>query len=39
MELVQPGIAALPDWRSELAPADRLAAADASGYCAVARIS
>ena len=39
MELVPPGIVALPEWRSELAPADRLAAADASGYCAVARVS
>lgn len=39
MELVPPGIVALPDWRSELVPADRLAPADASGYCAVARIS
>jgi hypothetical protein len=39
MELVPPGIVALPDWRSEIAPADRLAAADASAYCAVARIS
>ncbi|HZB33901.1 MAG TPA: SAM-dependent methyltransferase [Streptosporangiaceae bacterium] len=38
MELVPPGIVALPDWRSELPPAERTSAADASGYCAVARI-
>jgi hypothetical protein len=39
MELVPPGIVALPDWRSELPPADRISAADGFGYCAVARIS
>ncbi|HEU5158974.1 MAG TPA: SAM-dependent methyltransferase [Streptosporangiaceae bacterium] len=39
MELVPPGIVPLPDWRGELPPADRLAAADASAYCALARIS
>jgi hypothetical protein len=39
MELVSPGVVALPDWRSDIAPADRLAAADASGFCAVARLS
>jgi hypothetical protein len=39
MELVPPGITALPDWRSELPPADRTSAADAFGYGAVARIS
>jgi hypothetical protein len=38
MELIQPGIAALPDWRSELPPADRISAADGFGYCAVARV-
>ncbi|HEX6471503.1 MAG TPA: SAM-dependent methyltransferase [Streptosporangiaceae bacterium] len=38
MDLVPPGIAALPDWRSELPPADRISAADGFGYCAVARI-
>jgi hypothetical protein len=31
MELVPPGIMALPDWRSELPPADRTSAADAFG--------
>ncbi|HEU5158977.1 MAG TPA: SAM-dependent methyltransferase [Streptosporangiaceae bacterium] len=39
MELVPPGIVALPDWRSELPPAERTSAADAFGYGAVARIS
>jgi S-adenosyl methyltransferase len=39
MELVPPGVVALPDWRSELPPADRLPAADAGAYCAVARVS
>jgi hypothetical protein len=39
MELVPPGIVALPDWRSDLPPADRVPAADASAYCAVARVS
>jgi hypothetical protein len=39
MELVPPGIVALPDWRSELPPADRVSAAHASGYCAVAHVS
>jgi hypothetical protein len=38
MDLVPPGIVALPDWRSELPPARRPAAADVSNYCAVARI-
>jgi hypothetical protein len=38
MDLVPPGIVALPDWRSELPPAERPAAADVSNYSAVARI-
>jgi hypothetical protein len=38
MELVPPGIVALPDWRSELPPAQRPSAADVSYYSAVARI-
>ncbi|HEX6470141.1 MAG TPA: SAM-dependent methyltransferase [Streptosporangiaceae bacterium] len=38
MELVPPGIVALPDWRSELPPAQRPSAADVSNYSAVARI-
>jgi SAM-dependent methyltransferase len=38
MELVPPGIVALPDWRSELPPAQRPSAADVSYHCAVARI-
>jgi hypothetical protein len=37
-ELVPPGIVALPDWRSELPPAERPSAADVSYYGAVARI-
>ncbi|HEU5157533.1 MAG TPA: SAM-dependent methyltransferase [Streptosporangiaceae bacterium] len=39
MELVPPGIVALPDWRSETPPADRPSAADTAFYAAVARIS
>jgi hypothetical protein len=38
MELVPPGIVALPDWRSELPPHERPSAADVSNYSAVARI-
>jgi hypothetical protein len=38
MELVPPGIVALPDWRSELPPGDRPTAAEVSFYGAVARI-
>ena len=38
MDLVPPGIVALPDWRSELPPAQRPSAADVSNYSAVARI-
>jgi trans-aconitate methyltransferase len=38
MELVDPGIAALPDWRGELPPGERLAAADVSFYGGLARI-
>jgi hypothetical protein len=38
MDLVPPGIVALPDWRSELAPDQRPSAADVSCYSAVARI-
>jgi hypothetical protein len=38
MDLVPPGVVALPDWRSELSPAQRPAAADVSCYSAVARI-
>jgi hypothetical protein len=38
MEMVPPGIVALPDWRSELPPAERPSAADVSFYSAVARI-
>jgi SAM-dependent methyltransferase len=39
MELVPPGIVALPDWRSELQPAERPSASDTAFYAAVARIS
>jgi len=39
MRLVPPGIVALPDWRSEIPPADRPSAADTGFYAAVARIS
>jgi hypothetical protein len=38
MELVAPGIQALPDWRNDAPPGDRLSAADVAFYCAVARI-
>jgi S-adenosyl methyltransferase len=38
MDLVPPGIVALPDWHSELPPDDRPSAADVSNYSAVARI-
>jgi hypothetical protein len=38
MELVPPGIVALPDWRSEQPPAERPSAADVRCYSAVARI-
>jgi hypothetical protein len=38
MDLVPPGIVALPDWRSELPPAQRPSAADVSNYSAAARI-
>jgi trans-aconitate methyltransferase len=39
MRLVEPGIVALPDWRSETPPAERPTAADTGFYAAVARIS
>jgi hypothetical protein len=39
MELVPPGVVALPDWRSEIPPAERPSAADVSFYAAVARIN
>jgi S-adenosyl methyltransferase len=38
MELVPPGVVALPDWRSELPHDERPSAADVSCYSAVARI-
>jgi hypothetical protein len=38
MELVEPGIQALPDWRSDSPPGERASAADVSFYGAVARI-
>jgi len=38
MELIPPGIAALPDWRTGAPPGDRASAADVSFYAAVARI-
>jgi SAM-dependent methyltransferase len=38
MELIPPGIVALPEWRSELPPAERPSAADVFCYSAVARI-
>jgi S-adenosyl methyltransferase len=38
MDLVPPGIVALPDWRSELPAAERPCAADVFNYCAVARV-
>jgi hypothetical protein len=38
LQLVPPGIVALPDWRSEIPPADRPSAADTGFYAAVARI-
>ena len=37
-DLIPPGIVALPDWRSELPPDQRPAAADVFNYCAVARL-
>jgi hypothetical protein len=39
LELVDPGIVALPDWRSEIPPTGRPSAADTGFYAAVARIS
>ena len=39
MDVVAPGIVAVPDWRSELPPADRPSGADTAIYAAVARIS
>jgi SAM-dependent methyltransferase len=39
MRIVPPGIVALPDWRSEVPPADRPSAADTAFYAAVAQIS
>ena len=39
MQLVPPGIVALPDWRSETPPAKRPSAADTGFYAAAARIS
>lgn len=38
MDLVPPGIVALPEWRSELPPNERPSAADVGIYAAVARI-
>jgi hypothetical protein len=38
MDMVPPGIVALPDWRNELPPARRPSPADVSWYGAVARI-
>ena len=38
MELVPPGIAAIPEWRNDAPPEERPAAADAMAYAAVARI-
>ncbi|HEU5158599.1 MAG TPA: SAM-dependent methyltransferase [Streptosporangiaceae bacterium] len=38
MELVEPGITALPDWRNDTPPEERPSAADVSFYAAVARI-
>ena len=38
MELVPPGIVALPDWHSELPPDERPSAADVCFYSAVARV-
>jgi S-adenosyl methyltransferase len=38
MDLVPPGIVALPDWHSELPPDERPSAADVSNFSAVARI-
>jgi hypothetical protein len=38
MDLVPPGIVAAADWRSELPPDERPAAADVGIYGAVARI-
>jgi trans-aconitate methyltransferase len=39
MQLVPPGIVALPDWRSEIPSAERPSASDTAFYAAVARIS
>jgi hypothetical protein len=39
MELISPGVVALPEWRSELPPAERPTPADTAGYACVARIS
>jgi SAM-dependent methyltransferase len=39
MRLVPPGVVALPEWRSEIAPAERPSAADTAFYAGVARIS
>jgi hypothetical protein len=38
MELLDPGVQAVPDWRNEAPPGDRPSAADVSFYGAVARI-
>jgi hypothetical protein len=38
MELVDPGVTALPDWRNDAPPDERASAADVSFYGAVARI-
>jgi hypothetical protein len=38
MDVVEPGITALPDWRNDAPPDDRPSAADVSLYGAVARI-
>jgi trans-aconitate methyltransferase len=38
MHVVPPGIVALPDWRSEIPPAERPSASDTAFYAAVARV-
>jgi hypothetical protein len=39
MEMVDPGIQELPDWRNDVPPAERPSAAEVFTYCAVARIT
>jgi hypothetical protein len=36
--LIPPGIVALPEWRSEIPPAEHPTPADTAGYAGVARI-